>query len=109
MTGTPVSSGEYQIDIRNYNLPDEWFETKKPTSWIRCNERDCIWSVHFKEMDILGNIKKDYPALWREVCKATVNCDIAERLKDACDCEYEVIREEILNGNEDEFDCGCET
>ena len=109
LTGTPVSPGEYEIDVSGYDLPDEWFETKKPTSWIRCNEKDCIWSVNFEETDVLGNIKNDFPYLWAEVCEATVNCDIADRLETACDCEYEEIRAEILDGNEEEFDCGCET
>ena len=109
MTGSYIAEGEYAIDISKYDLPDEWFEKKKPDSWIRCNTKDCVWSINFEESDILGNIKNDYPELWNDVCKATVNCEIAERLNEICDCEYEEIQAEILNGNEEEFDCGCET
>lgn len=109
MTGSYISEGEYAIDISKYELPNEWFENKKPNSWIRCNTIDCVYSANFEKAEILGNIRIDFPELWKDVCKATVNCEIADRLKDVCDCEYEEIQIEILNGNEEELDCGCET
>jgi len=109
LTGSNVSPGEYAIDLTKHDLPDSWFDNKKPTSWLRCNRRDCIYAANLNEANILGNIKRDFSALWADVCRSTINCDIVERLSEACDCEYQEIREAIQSGDAEEYDCGCET
>jgi hypothetical protein len=106
LTGSEVvESGEFVIDISKYDLPDSWFKSKKPQSWIRCNVMDCIWSSNYKKAEKLGNIKDDFPELWSEVCEKTRFCTISERLKDVCDCEYEESKNEI----DEDSECDCET
>lgn len=108
-TGSKVSSGEYAIDISKYQLPDNWFKNKKPQSWIRCNEKDCLYSTNFVKKDILGNIRDSFKELWDEVCNSTLNCPISDRLKYACDCNYQAIQSKIDSGLINEPDCGCAT
>ncbi len=110
-TGSPViESKQYVIDISKHDLPKEWFENKKPTSWIRCNERDCIYAYNFENEVILGNIQTDYPDLWSEVCREMVKCPISDRLKIVCNCEEEKINNQNTEVSSDENNrCSCET
>ena len=109
-TGTKVASGgEYAIDVSKYKLPDNWFGTKKPNSWIRCNDIDCIKGTNIKNADKLGNIRDEYSALWKDVCQATANCAISSKLQHICDCEYEEIQTKIDEGEISNFNCGCNT
>ena len=98
---------DYSIDISKFNLPEIWFENKKPESWIRCNDVDCIYNQQFSEKDILGNIRLEFPELWSEVCKSVMSCTISARLSHICDCEYEKINELIELGQIKIPDCGC--
>lgn len=108
-TGTEVKEGEYAIDIIKYNLPDSWFDKKKPESWIRCNDIDCIDSFEVESEEILGNIRNGFGPLWLEVCEAIKSCPIATKLDKACDCEYDVIQKQIDDGLIDPTNCGCAT
>jgi len=108
-TGTKVPSGEYAIDISKYELPEEWFDEKKPSSWIRCNDIDCVDSYKVVSEEPLGNIKDDFPELWLDVCTATAACPISQKLSNACDCQYEVIERQMKDGLIPEMDCGCAT
>lgn len=108
-TGSEVSAGEYAIDVSKYDLPDEWFGNKKPDSWVRCNEIDCVWGTNIENAERLGNIRDKYSELWEDVCRATVNCPISSRLQNTCDCEYEEIQLQIEEGEISDFDCGCDT
>lgn len=108
-TGTEVPPGEYAIDISKYNLPDRWFDEKKPESWIRCNDIDCVESYNVEGEEILSNIRTEYRDLWLEVCEATKNCPISEKLSKACDCKYDAIQRLIDEGVIDSVDCECAT
>jgi hypothetical protein len=98
---------DYSIDISSYNLPDDWFNPIKPTSWIRCNEIGCLHMTNFTVDDILGNLIVMFPDLWKEICKAVYSCPISDKLKQFCDCEYEMIEQKISEGEINIPDCGC--
>jgi len=108
-TGTEVPEGEYAIDVSKYDLPDEWFDKKKPQSWVRCNDIDCIESFDIEQEEVLVNIRKEYIELWLEVCEAVKSCPISVKLSKACDCEYKVIQKQIDEGLIKPINCGCAT
>lgn len=108
LTSAPVPLGEYGIDISHYNLPEEWFDEKKPTTWLRCNEVDCIYSCEIEDSPILGNIVVEFPKLWTEVCSLVHNCPISYRLKSVCECDFEILDKQIELGLTEPNDCGCQ-
>lgn len=108
-TSKPGGKDDYSIDISKYPLPEHWFDKgAKTTNWIRCNEVDCVHNVKFSESDILGNIKLEFPELWKEVCEAVFSCKISKKLELICDCEYSEIQELIEKGEIPIPDCGCD-
>lgn len=107
LTGSKTPKGEHAFDLSEYNLPDSWFKIKKPQTWLRCKDVECIHKLQITEQ--LGNIIQSQPKLWSDVCRAFHSCRISEKFKDACDCEYEIIEKEISLGLAEEEDCGCES
>jgi hypothetical protein len=106
-TGSEVPLGEYSIDISEFELPDNWFDTKKPQTWLRCNAVDCVHSIEITKEHKLGNILVSFPKLWTKVCTAVHSCEISERLASACDCDYKIIEKEIKLEKRIKSDCGC--
>jgi hypothetical protein len=107
LTGSIISEGEHSFDLSQYNLPEAWFKTKKPKTWLRCKDVACIYKLQVIEE--FGNIIESQPKLWSDVCRAFYNCPISEKFKNVCDCEFEIIDREISLGLSDAEDCGCET
>lgn len=105
-TGSEPLQGGFSIDISGYELPEEWFGRKKPTSWIFCNMQDCIHATLQSEK-ILGNLLHQFPDLWEAVCHQAYNCAESERLQYACDCHFAEIKEAIVNGEIESPECNC--
>lgn len=106
-TGSEPPPSGVSVDISGYNLPEHWFIYKKPTSWIFCNMRDCIFASVQSEK-ILGNISDSFPELWKDVCRAAFSCPESERLKKSCDCHFEDIIMAIENCEIEPPECGCQ-
>jgi hypothetical protein len=98
---------EFSIDISKYDLPTSWFENKKPESWLRCRDKDCLYNQKFTINDILGNILEDFPELWKSICLNVISCPNAEKFNRICECEYEKTNELIKLGEIKKPDCGC--
>lgn len=105
-TGSEPPPSGISVDISEYNLPDDWFKNKKPTSWIFCNMQDCIYASVQSER-VLGNINDQFPDLWKKVCKATFSCPESTRLKSSCNCHFEEIVSAIENCEIEPPTCGC--
>lgn len=101
----PIISG-FSIDISNYELPENWFDKKKPTSWIFCNMQDCIRATLQAE-EKLGNLPDQFPKLWEEVCHQAYSCAESERLQYACDCHFEEIKKAVVRGEIESPECNC--
>ncbi|WP_406842993.1 hypothetical protein [Flavobacterium soyae] len=106
-TGSEVPPREYSIDISEFDLPNHWFEDKKPQTWLRCNEIDCVHSINVDRKNKLGNIIESFPLLWSKVCAAVHDCPIAEKLSKACDCDYKIFEKQIKLGKKEKSNCGC--
>ena len=107
LTGSPVPEGEHAFDLSQYDLPENWFEEKKPQTWLRCKDLECIHGLQITKH--LGNIIDSNPKLWGDVCRAFHSCRISEIFKEACDCEYDLLGRQIDLGLIEEEDCGCDT
>ena len=105
LTGSKIPKGEHSFELSKYDLPDSWFKTKKPQTWLRCKDVECIHKLQITEE--LGNIITSHPKLWNDVCRAFYSCQISEKFKDACDCEFKIIEKKINLGLAVEEDCGC--
>ncbi|TRW97176.1 hypothetical protein [Flavobacterium gawalongense] len=107
LTGSKIPKGEHAFELSEYDLPEVWFKTKKPQTWLRCKDIECIRKLQIIEE--LGNIIESHPKLWSDICRAFHSCRISEKFKNACDCEYEIIQREINLELYKEEDCECET
>ena len=105
-TGSEPPPSGISVDISEYLLPDHWFDTKKPRSWIFCNMQDCIKATIQSEK-VLGNINDQYPDLWDKVCNAAFAYPESDRLKQSCDCHFEEIATAIEKCEIEPPVCGC--
>lgn len=103
---TGTHKGENLIDVSEFNLPNDWFESIKPNTWIRCNETACIYETNV--LKHCGNIKDDYPKLWEKVCNASYSCTHSARLQNVCDCDFQIMDKKIALNLIQPPACNCE-
>lgn len=73
------------LNLSSYGLPDEFFNKKKDTSYLRFSEPTCLERYQIKEH--ITNLKS-YPKLWQDICELMNQHygDEIEMLEDACNC-----------------------
>lgn len=84
-TSNPPENADIVIDVSDYNLPDEYFNKKKTTSWLICKENQCTYSSNnYKYLD---NLLTKHPKLWEKICSASSKWESNNILTSVCECE----------------------
>lgn len=93
LTGSPAPEGEKMIEIAKKDIPDNFFPIKKPRTFARINDGDCLLLEDVTEH--LGVAKTVCPGILDEVCQQTYSCDVSSELHKLCDCEYGIIERKV--------------
>lgn len=74
------------MDLSGYDLPDDFFKTKKPVSYLRFAEPHCLKRFEVKRH--VGNLK-EYGTLWEDLCELmhTNFPEQIELLEEVCSCD----------------------
>lgn len=84
-TSNPPKNMDIAIDVSDYNLPEEYFNLKKSTSWLICKENLC--SYPSSDYIYLDNLLINHPKLWEKICNASSKWESNKILTSVCKCE----------------------
>ncbi|GGH55935.1 hypothetical protein GCM10007423_64000 [Dyadobacter endophyticus] len=102
---TGSESGANLLEVTGYPFDENWFKERKPRTWVRCDETDCIYETDI--IELLGNVHFKDQHLWDTICDGYYACDIPDAIKCGCKTEHELTKKLVAAAKVSEPSCSC--